>query len=532
MSKIHIIINNDSYEDEPKTYHLYKQRGSFYSSKVYDSFTKINIRHDVLYVINCYNLKAIEQINDENIFINSNLSNPIQELLIISGIINFENSKDILKTSSEYKISENNPLKIWFRDLKNYISNTGKSIFEFLSIPYLNENVVINVLTSKFNLGIARSRDRAIKFINNNRDKFNNITHVLMLDDSDFVGFKTKFTELDKNKMYKQRLFVNGKISNISSSSAARASYWQYLIPINKIFEYYSLLADLSEDVITLKYTEPIKYRDCFVDYSSSKSGDPKDKSTKMNLHFNPPIIYIDNGKLVSFDTNGSKILLTDEMLRIIFPKLIFIFKDNYKTHVILPKTDLESIYTKFKIENKKENLTIFDENINSFIEYYYTNPGSVMIDKCINDIKKYFNTDCKKYIIVKNSIKTDSLKMYEVKDVNENIINKYKIDCDIYENGTKTTTVLNITQLNFDYEYNEKIKNIIEHIFSNKEIDIVKLKFKEPKITGGNKTIYMKNNLLFVLISLIIVIIIIVIKNYSYSKSKSIYPIQRSISL
>lgn len=248
---------------------------------------------------------------------------------------------------------------------------SDKTIIEkaYLLYQTISRNYNIIVLTSDVNLGIARNRDRAINYISYNKTFFmaRGLSHVLLLDDSDFIGF-TKLFQLNVDHLYRQQIMSDPNSFSdrmFRPSSAAGYSYWHHLIPINRIELYYPLVADLSEDAITEAYlntdiTVKLKskrrdkenylnncsisesytdnlytYKDNFVDYKSYLyETEPGNK--KMSNNYNPPALYISDNKLCVCTTSGMIIPLNARMKRLLFTKYVFIIPlENGKFHII-----------------------------------------------------------------------------------------------------------------------------------------------------------------------------------------------------
>ena len=519
-NKTYIIINNDILEKEPKKYPLYKQYGSFYSSDIYKYYNQFHIRKDILYVINCYNLETIPKFETYEDFINSNLSNPIQELLMISGVMTIKNSDKLLKD----KETKNEYMEKWFNEMKQF--TLQGSIYKFISTLFKQFNTEVHVLTSKYNLGIARSRGRAIDYIQKYKDYFinNGLTHVLMLDDSDFIGFinNNKDIELEKSMLYRQCNFVRSEIKNKAVASAARCSYWQHLIPIDNIEYFNPLLGDLAEDVkMLIKYSYAL-YPDHFVDYSAFKSGDDETKQTKMNIHYNPPILFKDGKNLVSYDIEGNKIVLTDDMLNVVLAKYSYVYKTGDVNNFILNR-NISTIYSNLlKLGNIED---IFDSTTNSIIKFYSVNPGSILLKDYKKIILSAINSNSEIYAIVNNSIGTDNLQLYSIKNISDKDICKYDFKYRCYINDDIIDESFKICQLNFKYDDNSEIFKCLKY-FMNKNIQIknVNVDFKlsdgkqkigvqcnninDYKFTGGNG---IKINVFITILLLLLIIIIIV---------------------
>ena len=87
---------------------------------------------------------------------------------MITGYLTTENSKKLISIQTDNKyVLDNDIMKKWFNKMKEY---TG-TIFSFLTNSF-NSNAEIHVLTSINNLGIARSRTKAIDYIINNEKYF------------------------------------------------------------------------------------------------------------------------------------------------------------------------------------------------------------------------------------------------------------------------------------------------------------------------------------------------------------------------
>ena len=500
---------------------MYKQYGLFYATNIYNckGYENFHIRKDILYTINCYNLEEIPKFETYEKFIKSKLSNPIQELLMITGYLTTENSKKLisLQKDNEY-VLDNDIMKDWFNKMKQYTEK--KTIFSFLTNSF-NSNAEIHVLTSINNLGIARSRTKAIDYIINNEKYFNDkgLTHVLMLDDSDFIGLINKDTNIDVNVLYRQCHFANKNIKDNSVGSAARCSYWQNLIPINRIENFKPLLADLAEDVIMLQSFK--KYPDHFVDYSSYKSDNVGTNPLKMSLHFNPPILFKDDKKLVSYDTNGNKIDFTIEMLRTLLPKYSFICIKDKKADFII-NSNINTIYSKLSKAYNENN--IFDKNVDATIKFYSANTGSILDDDSLNLIMNYIEKDYKICVIVNNSIGTKNLQLYELKNISDKDVFKVNINYNVYLNNSIISKKFETIQLNFKYKQNSQITKCINYLTNpNIQPETIDVKFNiNPTITNintsSNEDFKIKGgkissvNMIYIILFIIVLIAIIII--------------------
>lgn len=458
-----IILNIDHKKDGINDVPLYKIYGSYYHSDILNKRVgnNIDIHPNVLYVINCYNIANILELKTAHDFVCSELSNPIQEMLMIryARKITIDIMEEFYNSVFDYVKSQN--------------SNTDRVdlLYSFISQKY---NVV--VLTSNVNLGIARNRDRDINYILNNRKEFlsNNLTHVLLLDDSDFIGF-TKYQKIDINYLYRQQTTTNIVSNKMKrSSSAAGYSYWQHLIPIDKIELYCPLIADLAEDAVTEAYlnnkskkysykndlsisqdysTKLQKYEDNFVDYKSY-SYNPyilstfntslyvtTAKETKMSKHYNPPALYISNGKLSVCTTSGKVISLNKRMERLLFTKYVFILPlGNDKYYIIAKGKKYKNKGEKYNgefngefygtVQNKLKKLSIESGNI----EYKYVisqaTSGLASYEDAIN-IEKLLIKYGDNALYVSESLLYDkdveNLKVYKIIDLDKDHYAKEK---------------------------------------------------------------------------------------------------------
>lgn len=448
---------------------------------------------NICYVINCYIV--------DNMFNNSS-----------------KICKEIINIIQQYK-------KINITEFKQKLKKYLKIIISYCktseNIKTLKNPYNIEILYTKHNGGIYNNRNKFIYNINDiceydsktNDFKF---PYVLMLDDSDFSGFKFD------SKILKtlDECYKNDKIWSIGTASTSfgpgHISFWERIYKTKFLNKFINLPGDINDDGRNKEFSKNYEKTDighCFeineqwCDYGSNSN-------TKTTVHLNPPPIFIYENKLNSYNNINLKFENYSSK----------VFDYNDKNELSILNYILQRYYIVINKNYDKETTDIIFEDIDltSAEDFIEMNDGSYFVNLS-SSMGRYKN------IIEKLQSKNILNENYEI---NENY-KLYAYPKDLYSKlRTKSTTTLEFKRIpltrddvyfKIENAYYIRVDESLEMKMITLKTLFILRKFKNSALLCKNKREILRNAVfrtlggcnfsnVFKFLYLIIIIIMIVI--------------------